>query len=70
MEINDKLTFEVDRIRRHQIAKNHSSTHLLNKALKEVLGPHINQAGSLVDDKRLRFDFTHFEAIKKEDLEK
>lgn len=70
VEINDKLTFEVDRIRRHQIAKNHSSTHLLNKALKEVLGPHINQAGSLVDDKRLRFDFTHFEAIKKEDLEK
>lgn len=70
VEVGDTVFVQVDKNRRKNIIKNHSATHLLNKALKMVLGNHINQAGSLVDDKKLRFDFTHFEAISKEDLEK
>ena len=58
----------VDKARRLAIVKNHSATHLLHKALKEVLGSHINQAGSHVDEHRTRFDFTHFEAVSKDDL--
>src|SRR5699024_1095934 len=50
--------------------KNHTATHLLHKALKSVIGDHVNQAGSYVDSKRLRFDITHFEAISKDDLSK
>ncbi|WP_180339329.1 alanine--tRNA ligase [Peptoniphilus catoniae] len=61
---------EIDAARRNNIRKNHSVTHLLHKALKEVLGDHVNQAGSEVLDKSMRFDFTHYEAIKDEDLEK
>lgn len=68
--VGDKILAKVDSFRRKSIMRNHSATHLLNKALKTVLGNHINQAGSLVTDKRLRFDFTHFEAISHEDLTK
>lgn len=68
--INDTVMAEVDLMTRRDTMKNHSATHLLNKALHDVLGDHINQAGSYVDNKRLRFDITHYEAISKEDLRK
>lgn len=65
---SSEVTAEVDEQRRNAIRRNHSVTHLLHKALKEVVGDHVNQAGSEVLDNRLRFDFTNFEAISKEDL--
>lgn len=70
VNVGDELTFEIDVNYRRDIMKNHSATHLLNQALREVLGNHINQAGSLVEATRLRFDITHFEAISQEDLKK
>ena len=59
--LGDILTLDVDKEKRNKIIANHSATHLLQAALKQVLGSHISQAGSYVDDQRLRFDFTHFE---------
>lgn len=61
---------KIDVKRRNNIRRNHSVTHLLHKALKEVLGTHVNQAGSEVLENRMRFDFTHYEAISESDLKK
>ncbi|MBU2447020.1 MAG: alanine--tRNA ligase [Bacteroidetes bacterium] len=58
----------IDVNRRRSIMRNHSATHLLHKALREILGSHVKQAGSLVDPGRLRFDFTHFKKVSKEEL--
>lgn len=70
INLGDELNFKIDINNRRDIMKNHSATHLLHQALIEVLGSHINQAGSLVDANKLRFDITHFEAISEEDLKK
>ncbi len=63
-------TFTVETATRMDTSRNHSATHLLQKALREVVGPHIEQAGSNVNKDRLRFDFTHFEPLTKQQLEK
>lgn len=70
VKLEDNVTLEVASLRRSNICKNHTATHMLHEALKEVVGDHINQAGSYVDDERLRFDFAHFQGLTKEELEK
>ncbi len=69
-KVGDVATLSVDVTNRADTCKNHSATHLLQKALREVLGSHVEQSGSYVDGERLRFDFSHFSAMTKEELEK
>jgi alanyl-tRNA synthetase len=64
----DELSAEFDGESRKAISRNHSATHLMHAALQQVLGEHVSQKGSLVDTEKLRFDFSHFEPVKKEEL--
>ncbi|MDD4168648.1 MAG: alanine--tRNA ligase [Desulfotomaculaceae bacterium] len=66
----DLIQVQVDSARRAAICRNHSTTHLIHKALREVLGGHVNQAGSLVEPERLRFDFTHYGAMSQDELKR
>ena len=68
--LDEKIKIEIDKNRREFISKNHSATHLLHSALRDTLGDHISQKGSLVNDKILRFDFSHFSKIDVDSLEK
>ena len=68
VQAGDKVIASVERDRRHAIMRNHTGAHLLQKALREVLGTHVHQAGSYEDDERVRFDFTHFNAVTPQEL--
>ncbi len=68
ISVGDKISAEVNTDQRKNTAKNHTCTHILHKVLKEMLGDHVNQAGSYVSKERLRFDYTHFEAVDHETL--
>ena len=70
VKLNEKITLKVDKEIRNRVSKNHTATHMLQKALRIVLGEHVHQSGSYVDDERLRFDFTHFAPVSEEELKK
>lgn len=66
--LNDKVEATIDDARRERIKKNHTATHILHETLRQLLGEHVGQKGSLVQAERLRFDFSHFEAVTKDEL--
>ncbi len=69
-QVGDRVRLSVDAVRRARIARNHTATHLLHAALRQVVGEHAIQAGSYVSDEELRFDFSHFEALKPEEIQR
>jgi len=68
IQLNERVNTVIDVERREKIIKNHTATHLLHAALRKVLGDHVTQKGSLCDDEKLRFDFSHFEGLTKDEL--
>ena len=70
LKVGDRVVARIDRERREDIMRNHTATHLLHAALKNLLGEHVRQAGSLVADRYLRFDFTHFEPLSREEIKR
>ncbi|MBU3191258.1 alanine--tRNA ligase [Clostridium bowmanii] len=70
LQKDETVTLKVDKIRRTEICRNHTATHMLQEALKRVLGDHVHQSGSYVDEDRIRFDFTHFSALTEEEIVK
>ncbi|MEE0808728.1 MAG: alanine--tRNA ligase, partial [Acutalibacteraceae bacterium] len=70
LNVGDKVTAKIDTLRRNAIRRNHTAAHLLQAALRSVLGTHVEQAGQLVNDKTVRFDFTHFSALTPDEIER
>ena len=70
LSVGDKVVLKVDGVRRNAIRRNHSACHLLQAALRQVLGAHVEQAGSYVDENRVRFDFAHYAPLSEEELDK
>ena len=70
LSVNDVVTLKIDAERRTSIRRNHTAAHLLQAALRDILGTHVEQAGQLVDDKSVRFDFTHFSALTADEIAK
>ncbi len=70
IEIGTEVSLDIDAVRRHKIARQHSATHILQKALQDVLGDHVMQAGSYVDENYLRFDFNHYQAVSADEIKK